>query len=303
MKGNLHHLHDKLIKETFSNLDLAKAYFKEFLPEPLLKEIELDSLALINGSFLSDDLSEYFTDLVYNIKLQKINTSLFLTLLFEHKSRKDKNTLIQVGNYIFNQWSREIKSKTPLQPIIPFIYYQGKESWVVPSISEIFSQYPDIVRKYLPNFDFIYFAINSLSTKQLEEITHTMLYLALAGHHPQMGLLDFFERIKKILSLTSLEKTERNFLNLIFVYKINQGDYKIDEIKSQIESLPAPINTELMSTYDLIKAEGKAEGKIEGKVEGKTEMILAMASDGFETEIIARLSGMSMEQVLNILKK
>ncbi len=293
MKTPIHNIHDKIIKETFSNINTAKAYFLEFLPENLKAVLDFNSVVLINGSYVSPDLQEYFSDLLFQFILKETDEHLIISLLFEHKYKRDKHTLIQVGNYIFNQWSKEIKSKIKLKPIIPLIYYQGKEEWKIPSIEDLFALYPDSIKCFLPSLDFIFFALNKLSIDQFDKITDTMLLIALAGHDPKIDVLEFFNRVKNILSLKQLNLEQRNFLSLVFVYKISNNDSKITKIVDLIKDLPNPINNELMSTYEMIKAEGKVEAKV--------EMILAMSKDGFDIATIAKIAKMSHDQIKNIV--
>ncbi|MBK9583919.1 MAG: Rpn family recombination-promoting nuclease/putative transposase [Saprospiraceae bacterium] len=52
-------------------------------------------------SYINSDLSEYFSDLVFDAKVLGQSEHLDIALLFEHKSAPDKNVLIQVGFYMF----------------------------------------------------------------------------------------------------------------------------------------------------------------------------------------------------------
>ena len=45
------------------------------------------------------------------------------------------------------------------------------------------------------------------------------------------------------------------------------------------------------------KHEGKREGKREGILEGKMEIAKEMLSEGFEIEIIARITGISKQEI------
>ena len=322
MKRRLPNKHDKIVKDTFSNPEIAKAYFSEFLPDALKDVIDFNSMTYVDGSFIQEEFKEFFSDLLFQFKVKNSNKDLIVSLLFEHKAYPDKHVLIQIGNYIFNQWVKESKSKQKIVPIIPFIYYQGKKKWIIPSIGDLFEGYPVSVMQYIPSFDFIYLAINSLSYQQLEDITDTMLYIALSGHDPRQDIGDFLEKVAKILSLKHLDDNDWNFVIGIFVYKLTNTDTPKEEIKTIIKSLPKPINTKLMSTYEAIKIEGKAEGRLEGKaegrlegkaegrvegkaegrLEGKAEVVLALYNDKISIRQIQKYTKLSEETILEILK-
>jgi predicted transposase/invertase (TIGR01784 family) len=310
MKQKVQHLHDKIVKETFSRPEIAKAYFKKFLPQELIVILDIDSLSLVNGSFITDELKDLFADLLFQFKLKDREDDLIISLLFEHKAQPDKQVLLQVGNYLFNQWSKEIKAKQELIPIIPFIYYQGKKKWSIPSIAELFGRYPAEIKSYLPSFNYIFFAINSLTKEQLNTITDTMLYIALLGHDPKVDIKSFLKQIIDIQSLKRLEEVDRNFINLIFVYKTYNSDISNEEVVSIIKELANPINDDFMSTYDSIKMAGRQEGRQEGeqigiekgKIEVKTEVVLALYRDNIPIEQIAKYTVLSVEDVVKIIR-
>ena len=49
--------------------------------------------------------------------------------------------------------------------------------------------------------------------------------------------------------------------------------------------------------------EGKEEGKLEGKLEGRLEAIIGMLREKLSVEMIARITNMSVEQVVEIGKE
>ena len=220
MFDDIQNFHDKIIKETFSKPALAKEYFRQFLPEKLKELIDIESMTIENGSYLSDDMREYFADLLFKFKLKHTGEKLVISLLFEHKANPDKHVLIQIGHYIFSQWVKELRNKQKIIPIVPMIYYQGKKEWEVPKITNLFNAYPEEILKYLPTFDYIFFAINTLTKQQLDEVTDVMLMIALAGHNPNMDLVSLIKKLKDIKSLKRIDESDRNFIKHIFVYKL-----------------------------------------------------------------------------------
>ena len=65
MKENIHNKHDKIIRETYSRPDIAKAYFREFLPVNLKASIDVDSMTIVKGTYITEELEEYFSDLLF----------------------------------------------------------------------------------------------------------------------------------------------------------------------------------------------------------------------------------------------
>jgi predicted transposase/invertase (TIGR01784 family) len=260
MKDDIQNKHDKIVKETFSRPEIAKEYFNQFLPLSLKEVIDIDSMLIINGTYITEELNEYFADLLFQFKLKEKDKDLVISLLFEHKASPDKYTVIQVGNYLFSQWIKEIKSKVKIKPIIPFIYYQSKNNWHLPTIKELFSDYPEVTHQYLPTFDFIFFSLYSLSNEQLNEVTDAMLLIALAGHNRSIDIKGFTQRLNSILQLKRIDEIDRNFLKLIFVYKMSDAPIEKEEFIELLKNIPNPVNEDIMSLYDAIKIEGEQIG-------------------------------------------
>ncbi len=61
--------HDEFFKATFGRLDIAYDYLLQFLPAPVIKELDLKGLERVNGSFVDPNLSEHHSDVVYRCPL------------------------------------------------------------------------------------------------------------------------------------------------------------------------------------------------------------------------------------------
>ncbi|MBK8054595.1 MAG: Rpn family recombination-promoting nuclease/putative transposase [Saprospiraceae bacterium] len=265
MKRKIQNHHDKVVKETFSRPELAKEYFKQFLPEDLKNVIDIDTIIKLDATYIQEGLEEYFSDLVFQFKVKDSEKELSISLLFEHKSHPDKHVHIQLGHYIFSQMIREIKERVELVPIIPFIYYQGKKKWKVLKIHDLFSEYPDEIKKYIPTFDFVFMALNTVSGQALDAITDAMLLVALSGHDPRVDIKTFVARLKKILALKRMDDIDGNLISVIFVYKLSFSSLDEQEVLEIIEQIPKPLNDDIMSTYDKILNRGKSKGKSKGR--------------------------------------
>jgi predicted transposase/invertase (TIGR01784 family) len=307
MKDDIHNKHDKIVRDTYSRPDIAKAYFNKFLPHALKADIDVESMTIVKGTYITGELEEYFADLLFQFKLRDSNKKLVVSLLFEHKSNPDKHVMVQVGHYIFNQWTKELNNKQRIKPIIPLIYYQGKSKWSVPTLRELFSDYPESIKQFIPSYDFIFFAINSLTKDQLEDITDAMLLIAISGHDMSVDTKEFIKRLNRIASLRKLAPHERNFITMVFVYKFSVHKHSADEIIKMVKTICSPINDDIMSTLDKFIEKGKIEGKIEGEQIGilkKTiETVIKSYDNGIAIPLIANINSITEEEVIKILKE
>ena len=80
--------HDKFFKDTFSNPLVVRDFVENYLPEPILKLVDLNELEIQNGSHVDEELSEVFSDMLFRTKINQRDG--YLYFLFEHKSYPDR---------------------------------------------------------------------------------------------------------------------------------------------------------------------------------------------------------------------
>ena len=96
--------HDNLIIETFNNKKNVRTFMQEYLPENILKEINLKKISIDTSQYVSDELKKYTSDIVICTELRKknigVNPNVDIYILFEHKSFHDDKILVQLLKYI-----------------------------------------------------------------------------------------------------------------------------------------------------------------------------------------------------------
>ncbi len=70
--------------ESFSRVEVVQSFIEEVFPIELKERIDLQNLQLSNASYVDEEMSEYFADLVYQTTFA--SDDVLITLLFEHKS-------------------------------------------------------------------------------------------------------------------------------------------------------------------------------------------------------------------------
>jgi predicted transposase/invertase (TIGR01784 family) len=302
-----HNIHDKYVRESFSDPSRAVASLETILPADLKDLLQLDTLKVLKESYMDEVLSEYFSDLVFEINLKNTREqSMDVALLFEHKSAPDKNVLIQVGYYIFAYYHKCILNKKALKPLIPIIYYQGKKKWTVPEISKLFEKYPTTIQTYLPVINHILVALHSVPDDTLLNMKNTMMAAAMVAQKWRDNPVKLADDVIKILSLFRNEFEDRNFLQQTFVYILSASDIKDTDIKKIAESIPTSIKDEVMTTYARIVKENKQIGFKEGEQIGiqKGEQIgiqkgIQKGADSKLTEVV--LNGFENKVPLDLL--
>ncbi len=299
MSKKVHNPHDKFVRETFSDPERAQAFVEEFLPENLLRDLNIPSLKVLKDSYLGKDMKEYFSDLILELEVKgSKEEKLKLSLLFEHKSVPDKYVLIQVGHYLFSHLFKQIRQKKTLELVIPLIYYQGKQKWDVPNLLELYKNYPQSVLEYVPRLKHIFIALNEISDEQISTIRNSMLAASITAQKLLENPISAVRDFNRILSVFPTDEKYTNFLNLIVVYIFEITNISEKELANVFENIPAPIKNKVMTTYDRLIQKGKIEGKLEGKI----EMTLTLFDDGIGITQLAKAANISEKEVIKILK-
>jgi len=151
--------HDKTFRDIFSDVHHARDLISTALPKKIIKYLKLETLETENGNFIDESLKDVQSDLMFSLKT-KSNKPIKIYLLFEHKSYIDKKIHRQILSYL----ARIYSGMDVLTPVIPIVFYHGKDKWTV---YEDFDKMFDLSKKemrlfsrYLPNFSYQLFDLN-----------------------------------------------------------------------------------------------------------------------------------------------
>ena len=114
--------HDAFFRESFGRREIAVDFLRCQLPPDLLGEIDLATLTIAKDSYVATDLRSAYSDLVYRV--QHRDGPLAIYLLFEHKSRPEHWTGLQILRYIAAEgeaWRKQHPKATHLPPVYPLV--------------------------------------------------------------------------------------------------------------------------------------------------------------------------------------
>jgi len=145
--------HDLYFKSSLTQPGMAADFVRHYLPPEVAATLDLDSLTLLDGSFVDERLRGQQSDLLFSVKLRAGGEAV-VYLLFEHKSAPDRLTPMQLLRYCMRKWERDLRESpaAALRPIIPVLVYHGRRRWTGPiNFSELFDG-PQELRRYRPDF-------------------------------------------------------------------------------------------------------------------------------------------------------
>ena len=257
--------HDEFFKATFGRKDIAVDYLQNMLPPTLLQELDLTKLERVNGSYVSPELQETFSDVVYLCPLKNGWYAVQITFIFEHKSKVESRPHLQLLRYMLDAWSAQLmqiksekqKKRATLNPIVPILVYQGRENWKKRSMSSYFGQeLPQSLLAYLPQFDYVFTHVTAMSNEQILELGKGLLIntFLMMKHiwkpmyilqHPQLIFINLEE-----------PRSVQDFIVIMLAYFYKNSELAKETIQQFNQALPHELNQYAMSTYDMILAEG-----------------------------------------------
>ncbi|EKJ5798156.1 Rpn family recombination-promoting nuclease/putative transposase, partial [Salmonella enterica subsp. enterica serovar Infantis] len=119
--------HDATFRQFLTQPDIARDFMEIHLPAELRAICDLSTLKLESGSFVEDDLRQYFSDVLYSLKTTAGDG--YVHVLIEHQSSPDKHMAFRLIRYAVAAMQRHLEAghkKLPL--VIPVLFYTGKRS-------------------------------------------------------------------------------------------------------------------------------------------------------------------------------
>ena len=264
---NIHQPDDRFFREAMSDPEVVKGYIKHFYPD-IAQIADLTSLKLENNVSLRPNLKRFEADVIYRCRFQGQEDGYFyFCLLFEHKSKPDKYVAVQVGLYIMELLSSMVKKRgRKLEPVLPLLFYNGKEKWVPQTLGELFQEHPHhaALEPYIPNFRFLFQDATRLSPEallQLDLSYFRSVLMTMAFRHRQ-------HLIFKYLQLIFDGTNGKEKVSAVTTYILGVAERSEEEFLQQIKDTSFTIKPEVMSTLEQILERGRKEGREEGREVG-----------------------------------
>jgi predicted transposase/invertase (TIGR01784 family) len=264
---NIHQPDDRFFKSAMSDPEVVKAYLQHFYPK-IAAIADLASLKLENSFSLRPSLKRFEADVIYRCRFQgEADDHFYFCLLFEHKSKPDKYIAVQVGLYLMELLSSMVKKQgRELEPVLPLIFYNGKEKWMPQTLSELFQGHPHYtaLEPYIPNFRFLFQDATRLSPEELLRLDLSYfrsVLMSMAFRHRQHLIFKYLQLI--------FEGTDgKEKVSAVTTYILGVAERSEEEFLKQIQDTTFTIKPEVMSTLEQILERGRKEGLEKGMEKG-----------------------------------
>lgn len=274
--------HDSFAKRMLADIELVKDYLKIYLPKEMVEKLDFSTLTPLPESYLSDELKEYIVDRIFTCNIKGGKNEVNIAFLFEHKSHSEKYAPIQLGEYLFAYYRKQIQNKESLSIVIPVLLYHGKKKWEKQTLADLFSEDIDGWEQYIPDFDFIFNNIGKQPDGEIVSLDNRVLVASLLA---LKHIWDFDWLRENILWLTNLTAEERSGMQqaiTFYIFGRHEFDAKV------LNSLPEPVKTDVMNTFDVYYEKGIEKGIEEG-IEKGIERGIEKGKEEMKKEIVRNL--------------
>ncbi len=293
--SKIHNPHDIFTKIMLSDPDAARVFLRRFLPAELSDKLDFLTLKHVDQTFISEDMKESFADIVFECGLRSEDEKLrlYISILIEHKSNPEEFVVIQLGHYSMSGYKKQIANKTrPLRPIISFLYYHGDQEWTPKKLVDLFDLFPNQIKKYIPDFEFIYQDVTRMTDNEIRSLENNILIPGLLMQKYHKDLQHLLEIASDIFQYLNEMDGTGNLQTTYFVYLFDLFKDQKEKIMQKFEETIWP--TEDRTKNYILQLMDK------GKEEEKYRTVKNMISEGLETPFICRIAEATPEYVENV---
>ncbi len=271
--------HEGLFLKIFKDLDNTRDFLKKHFSQEIKQYFDLDSLQLEATNYIDDKMKQYYSDLVFSIRL--INhefPAAKLYLLFEHKGAPELMPGLQILRYMALEWKdlydqrRLVNGKLP--PIIPILIYQGQEDWktIKTSFQDLVDAPSDSFKAYIPDFSFAFFNVRGMDETKVQGNILLKFYVEIIKRQNDPNIKGIPSRLVRGLLESMERRTALEYIEIFFKYLVkSSGHLGEEDYKKALELLPEGGEKIMETLADQWLKEGEDRGVILGKEQGKLE--------------------------------
>ncbi|HRX16095.1 MAG TPA: Rpn family recombination-promoting nuclease/putative transposase, partial [Spirochaetota bacterium] len=224
--------HDNAYKFLFSNKRIFLQLLKSFVHEDFVKGLTENNLELADKTFVSEEMLDRESDLLYKINLNKNET--YIYILMEFQSTPDKAIPIRMFQYILLLYDQLLKnSKKGLLPnVFPLLLYNGSKKWTVPrNIGDLIEK--NIPANYIPSFEYFAIIQNEISDTFIDKLSNliaAVIKIENAGNEKKLRVA--IDRIVMYIKDEDPSDIRDYFLWLKNMFKVELKEIELNSIRN-----------------------------------------------------------------------
>ena len=293
--------HDRFFNVLFSKKEEVSEFVAKTFPSELVQKLNLETLEIDKTDYIDSKLRTNFSDVVYNCKYGK-DANIKIALLFEHKSYPVSFPHLQLLGYMLKIWELQIKQKKDLTPVIPIIFYHGKEEWNNKQFIEYFTGIDNVLEKFIPKFDYQLIDTSDYTDDEIIKLFNNLqLQIGILVMKNIFDEQKILQEINKIFAgLNQLLQTEQGelFFESIVSYLFYATGIDTEKYVNKMRTISVNAGEKFVSTAMKLEMKGEKRGLIKGIEKVAFNLILK----GFDNKFINEATGLTNEQINHLRK-
>jgi predicted transposase YdaD len=267
--------HDHGYKRLFSDPILVEELLRGFLTDDWLERLDFSSLQRVGNSFVSEDLRERHSDIIWRLRLRgEEDRWVYLYLLLEFQSTSDPFMAVRVMTYeglLLEEIIRreKLKSGDRLPLVLPVVLHSGKGRWRgALRLESLFVPVPRELRRYLPRLTYLLLDERRLNLNRPELARNRVAALFRIETNDDTAALPALSQALDQL-VPPRESELRRTVQAWFTSLVRRI-FPDAIIPAGVNLKEAPMLEEtLIKWHDEIRKEALKEGRQEGRQEGQ----------------------------------
>jgi predicted transposase/invertase (TIGR01784 family) len=297
--------HDRFVRHCLDDLEVAKGFFRLFLKPKPKDEIDIDGLQPCQTSFISPELKQMTTDLLYHAPIR--NHHGFLSLLVEHKSEgaaRGDGHILPFQMRFQEMMVMDYGQRNDPDRCYPLVYmvglYHGDRGYSGPkSVSERIkapeSMIPERWHETIELID-----LSGYTDEELLADGKLGVFLLVLKHIYASDILQTLELLAPQMQRIEQEHGDE-FLGTLFRYLYEALKLENHKPVNQIaiKTFSKETGDKMITIADSLREEGLKEGELRKSV----EIVKNLISKGFTDDLIQDVTGLALEQIQAIRKQ
>ncbi|UAN51587.1 Rpn family recombination-promoting nuclease/putative transposase [Serratia sp. JSRIV002] len=302
--------HDATFRQFLTQPEVARDFMELHLPAELRAICDLNTLKLESGSFVEDNLRQYFSDVLYSLKTTAGDDG-YVHVLIEHQSTPDRHMAFRLIRYAVAAMQRHLEEghkKLPL--VIPMLFYTGKRS-PYPYSTRWLDEFanPELAGKlYSAAFPLV--DVTVIPDDEIAGHRSMAALTLLQKHIHHRDLAELVDRLAPILLAGYLSSSQ--VVSLVH-YIVQAGETSDAEafVRQLAQRVPQHGDT-LMTIAQQLEQKGiekgiekgiqlgRQEGHSEGERDATLKIARTMLQNGLDRNTVMKMTGLTEDELAQI---
>ena len=289
--------HDAVFRQMLMHQAVAKDFLQLYLPAPFLAICELDSLQLVSGSFVEEDLRASYSDILYSLRTR--HGPGYVYALIEHQSTPDKLMAFRLLRYAQAAMQRHLDAGHDTLPlVVPILFYQGEATPYPLSMCWFDMFYsPELARRVYNN-PFPLVDITITPDDEIMQHRRIAILELLQKHIRQRDLMLLLEQL---VTLIDEGYTSGSQLVAMQNYMLQRGHTEQADLFYGVLRDRETGGESMMTLAQWFEEKGIEKGIQQGRQEERQEFALRLLSKGMSRKDVAEMTNLSLAEIDKVI--